>query len=170
VSHDWGMLQDGDIALIRARWWLRWLCTYDHAAIVWRRQRAPDVWDYYTVEAGMTGVRSWVMGNWGRDITVIRPITPDNERGRSLGYQAANEALRLQGLVYAWGHLARVIGQLLRRKLLRIQTGVVCSEFAALAWRLVGVDLCPGVREPSPDDLHLAVEARRATVVANYLY
>jgi len=169
-------LLDGDIVLVHARWWLRWLCAYDHAAIVWRRPIIPDEWDCYTVEAGMTGVRSWRMGNWGRGYTVVRPFTPSNERGRSLGYQAANAALRMQGTVYGWMRFARVIIRMVRRRLARFlpkkmvaaQVGVVCSELVALSWQLVGVELCPGVRTPSPDDLFDAVSGRRAEVVGEY--
>lgn len=33
--------RDGDIVLVRARWWLRPFCRYDHAAILWRYPVVP---------------------------------------------------------------------------------------------------------------------------------
>ena len=155
-------LWDGDIVLVSARKWTRPLMQYDHAGIIWRYRD-----DLYCVEAGASGVRSWPMAHWGRGYTVIRPIVAcakGDDRDRRLGEAVAATALRMQGWPYSWRHLARVVWRILGARI-RAQEAVVCSELTCGAWRLNGVELCPGVLVPSPDDIWKAVAARRATVV-----
>ena len=160
-------MQDGDIVLVKARRWLRWLCTYDHAGIVWSYDGA-----WHCCEAGFSGVRSWPMGHWGRGYIIIRPIVAASHGSPwpcELGILVAADALAMQGEHYDLLHLVRAIWRIVKRKFRRpgiaAQAGVVCSELACNVWRGRGVDLCPGVAVPTPDDLADAVMGRRAVLI-----
>lgn len=139
-----GRYQDGDVILVRARPALRAFARYDHAALAWTRRGT-----LYTVEAGLSGVRSWTWAHWGRDFDVFRP------EGASAmdGAVAVDAALARLGEWYAFWNLVPIIGKMLRRRVVSVEA-VVCTELVAQSWAAAGVWICPGNAHPSPDELY----------------
>jgi hypothetical protein len=147
------MLREGDIVLIRSRWWLRWLCEYDHAALVWSRQPRleGEVRHFYSLEAGFSGVRAYRYGHWPREWIVLRPACDIR-----VSYDAVTQAMRWLGDPYAIWHLPAVFRRMwTNRRQIRTSTDKlrVCTELCRDAYLSVGLDLTPGIARPSPDDI-----------------
>ncbi len=141
--------RDGDIALIRARWWLHPLTEYDHAALVYSRALT-----WYSIDAGWTGVRDWPLGQWGRPFVILRPLCD-----AATSYDAIAWAMTQRGQPYAAWHLPAVFWRMMtkRRKILISADELkprVCTELVVDAYRAVGLDLTPGVNRPAPDDIY----------------
>ena len=148
-------LRDGDIALIRARWWLHPLTEYDHAALVWtwqpRLQGEAQYW--YSLEAGFSGVRAYRLAHWPRPFVILRPVCE-----LRVSYDALTQAMRWLGDPYAWWHLPAVFRRIMERKrgkqnINTLSEARVCTELVVDAYRAVGLDLCPGIERPTPDDI-----------------
>lgn len=144
--------RDGDVALLKARPWVARLtgARYDHAALLWQRGD-----DWYTVEAGLTGVRAYPIGHWPREFDVFRP----NVASVSQGQAAATAAIKRLGERYSFRNLTGIVGKMLRRRV-GVQE-VVCTELVQQAWERAGIVLCDGNVHPTPDELwaELSVEA-----------
>lgn len=142
-------LRDGDIALVRSRWWLRWLVQFDHAALVYSRQPRleGEARHWYTIEAGFSGVRDWRYGHWPREWVVMRPLCLPG-----VAYDAVSAAMTWRGDPYAWWNLPAIFRRAWSQ---RVETAAlrVCTELVVDAYRAVGLDLCPGLPSPTPDDI-----------------
>ncbi len=139
-----GEYREGDAALLKARPWVARLtgAKFDHAALLWLRGD-----DWYTVEAGLTGVRAYPIGHWPREFAVFRP----NSASASQGQMAATAGLRRLGERYAFENLTAIVRKMLRRRV-GIQA-VVCTELVQQAWERAGIVLCDGNLHPTPDEL-----------------
>ena len=145
------ILRDGDIILIRARWWLHPLTRYDHAALLYSRGLAR-----YSIEAGFSGVRDWPWPQIGsRPWVIMRP-----QCDASTAYDAITWAMTQRGQPYAFWHLPAIIWRIMRARSYRrikghiyAQEARVCSELVVDAYRAVGLDITPGVKRPTPDDI-----------------
>lgn len=69
---------------------------------------------------------------------------------------AASLALQELGTRYAFEHLPAVLWRIIHRPIML--QAVVCTELVTHAWQQAGVDLCPGVQVPAPDDIYEAVK------------
>ena len=144
-------LREGDVIILTARRILRPFVDYDHAALIYPRQPRliGEARRFYTIEAGLSGVRCYRYGHWNRPWVVLRPRCAE-----SVAYDAVTQALRRRGDNYAFGHLRQLLAEVLRRKAgLRAAELVVCHELVIQAYRDVGLDLVPGVAVPLPGDL-----------------
>jgi len=141
--------RDGDVVLVKARPWVRWLtgARYDHAGMVWWLRGR-----WYTVEAGLSGVRDWTGPHWGRYFEVFRPEWTQQVDGEC----AVDAALSRLGERYSFRNLIAVIWKMLRRRGVGVQA-VVCTELVAASWMAAGVNLCPGNAHPTPDELWAAL-------------
>lgn len=150
-------VRDGDIVLVRSRWWLRWLARYDHAALLYSRnpRLEGEARHWYTVESGFSGVRDWPFPQT-RAYDVYRPLCLP-----SVAYDAISWAMTQRGQPYAWWHLPAVIWRMLRKRV-EVAQARVCSELVVDAFRSVGLDLCPGLPSPTPDDI---AESKRVVEV-----
>lgn len=161
------VLRDGDIALIRARWWLRPLTRYDHAALVYSRNPRlnGEQRRWYTIEAGPSGVRDWVYGHWPRAWDVYRPLCLPR-----VAYDAVSVAWQWRGQPYAWWHLSAVLKRMWtnrrqkKQSIARLSQARVCTELPRDAYLAVGLDLCPGIKRPAPDDI---ADSRRVEYVGS---
>ena len=138
------VLRDGDIILIRARWWLRWLCRYDHAALLYSRGT-----EWYTIESGFSGVRDWPFPQ-RRPYDIARPLCVSR-----VAYDAISVAMTWRGQPYAAWHLPAVFWRMMQSKAQRVEVrqARVCTELVRDAYKEVGLDLCPGIKRPTPDDI-----------------
>jgi len=153
-------LREGDIAVLIARRILRPLVDYDHAALIHKRppRLQGEVAHWYSIEAGPSGIRDWRYGHWNRAWLVLRPRC-----SAEVAYDAVTQALKRRGDKYAFGHLRRLLAEVLRRKAgLRAAELVVCHELVIQAYRDVGLDLVPDVAVPLPGDL---VRSERVEVI-----
>ena len=138
-------LRDGDIILIRARWYLHPLTRYDHAALLYSRGLAR-----YTIESGFSGVRDWPFPQAGtRPWIILRP-----QCDASTAYDAITWAMTQRGQPYAFYHLPAVLWRMMRKRTeIAVAQARVCTELVTDAYRFVGLDITPGVNRPTPDDI-----------------
>ena len=145
------VLRDGDIILIRARWWLRWLCKYDHAALLYSRNPRLDgeARRWYSIESGFSGVRDWPFPQ-ARPYDIVRPFCMSN-----VAYDAISVAMTWRGQPYAAWHLPAIFWRMMQSKVQRVEVrqARVCTELVRDAYKSVGLDITPGVNRPTPDDI-----------------
>ena len=140
-------MREGDIVLVRARWWLRWRWQHEHGALVHWRRHATGL-DWYTLEVGFTGVRDWRYGHWPRPWDVFTVRCEDE-----VAQAAVTAAMTWRGDPYAWWHLPALFRRTMQPQEVRAAEGRICTELVVDAYREVGVDLTPGIEYPTPDDI-----------------
>ena len=146
-------LHDGDIVVIESNWFRHFFTSYDHAALLWSRDK-----EWYTIEAVPTGVRSYLLGHWGRPYIILRPRDSTEQ-----GWQAANIALSWLGEPYSFWTLLELAWQIIVAKFFRkpipVRVAVVkrvCSQLVHDAWLKAGIDITPGVDKPTPEQIALS--------------
>ncbi len=137
--------RDGDVVLVRAKPLLEHWAVYDHAALIWTYDQAT-----YTVEAGFSSIRAWVLGHWQRPYDVFRPDGAD----ATSGVLAAHRAIEQLGEGYAFWKLPAIVRKILRRPgTVTVAQAMVCTELVTWAWAMSGFDFGSWIEYPTPDEI-----------------